>query len=565
VLAPLLLIAAQASPATPAEAPLAADRIYTGGAILTMLEEQPRAEALALAGGRLLAVGTHDEVLRHRSPATEMVDLGGRALLPGFYDAHGHVVAVGMQATSANLLAPPDGEVRDIASLQDELRRWAAASGETVAATGLILGFGYDDGQLAEERHPTRDDLDAVSTELPVYAIHQSGHLGAANSVALALCGLDADSEDPPGGVIRRRAGSREPDGVLEETAHFAALQRLLGGTDARHSITTLRAGINLLARFGYTTAEEGRASPEMIDLLRAAAAEEPFPIDVVAYPDVLIDREFIAREVNREYRNGFRVAGAKLTIDGSPQGFTAWRDRPYHRPPAHFRAGHAGYPAASADEVFDAVAWAFEHDIQVITHANGEAAIDQLLAAIEEATRRSGGGDRRSVLIHGQFLRRDQVGPLQRLGIVPSLFPMHTFYWGDWHRERTVGPERADDISPTGWLVERGMRFSTHHDAPVALPDSMRVLDATVTRRTRSGDILGPTHRIDVLTALRAMTIWPAWHHFEEDNKGTLEAGKLADLVILSADPTAVDPETLDSLRVLETIKAGRTVYRAD
>lgn len=565
MLAPLLLIAAQASPATPAEAPLAADRIYTGGAILTMLEEQPRAEALALAGGRLLAVGTLDEVRRHRSPATEMVDLGGRALLPGFYDAHGHVVAVGMQATSANLLAPPDGEVRDLASLQDELRRWAAASGETVAATGLILGFGYDDGQLAEERHPTRDDLDAVSTELPVYAIHQSGHLGAANSVALALCGLDADSEDPPGGVIRRRAGSREPDGVLEETAHFAALQRLLGGTDARHSITTLRAGINLLARFGYTTAEEGRASPEMIDLLRAAAAEEPFPIDVVAYPDVLIDREFIAREVNREYRNGFRVAGAKLTIDGSPQGFTAWRDRPYHRPPAHFRAGHAGYPAASADEVFDAVAWAFEHDIQVITHANGEAAIDQLLAAIEEATRRSGGGDRRSVLIHGQFLRRDQVGPLQRLGIVPSLFPMHTFYWGDWHRERTVGPERADDISPTGWLVERGMRFSTHHDAPVALPDSMRVLDATVTRRTRSGDILGPTHRIDVLTALRAMTIWPAWHHFEEDNKGTLEAGKLADLVILSADPTAVDPETLDSLRVLETIKAGRTVYRAD
>lgn len=565
MLAPLLLIAAQASPATPAEAPLAADRIYTGGAILTMLEEQPRAEALALAGGRLLAVGTRDEVLRHRSPATEMVDLGGRALLPGFYDAHGHVVAVGMQATSANLLAPPDGEVRDIASLQDELRRWAAASGETVAATGLILGFGYDDGQLAEERHPTRDDLDAVSTELPVYAIHQSGHLGAANSVALALCGLDADSEDPPGGVIRRRAGSREPDGVLEETAHFAALQRLLGGTDARHSITTLRAGINLLARFGYTTAEEGRASPEMIDLLRAAAAEEPFPIDVVAYPDVLIDREFIAREVNREYRNGFRVAGAKLTIDGSPQGFTAWRDRPYHRPPAHFRAGHAGYPAASADEVFDAVAWAFEHDIQVITHANGEAAIDQLLAAIEEATRRSGGGDRRSVLIHGQFLRRDQVGPLQRLGIVPSLFPMHTFYWGDWHRERTVGPERADDISPTGWLVERGMRFSTHHDAPVALPDSMRVLDATVTRRTRSGDILGPTHRIDVLTALRAMTIWPAWHHFEENNKGTLEAGKLADLVILSADPTAVDPETLDSLRVLETMKAGRTVYRAD
>ncbi len=560
MLARLLLLALQTAPQPPATA----ERIYTGGAILTMLDARPRVEALAVADGLLLAVGDLDEVLRHRGPETELVELGERALLPGFYDAHGHVVAAGMQATSANLLAPPDGEVRDIASLQDELRRWTAANPDALEATGVILGFGYDDGQLAEERHPTRDDLDAVSTELPVYAIHQSGHLGVANSAALALCGLDAASEDPAGGVVRRRAGSREPDGVLEETAHFTALMTLLGETGASRSIEVLREGITLLARFGYTTAEEGRASPEMVGLLRAAAAEAPLPIDVVAYPDVLVDRDFIAREASRSYRDGFRVAGAKLTIDGSPQGFTAWRDRPYHRPPAHFRADYVGYAAAAADEVVEAVAWAFEHDVQLLTHANGEAAIDLLIAATSEATERFGRGDRRHVLIHGQFLRRDQVTPLQRLGIVPSLFPMHTFYWGDWHRERTVGPELVDDISPTGWLVERGMRFSTHHDAPVALPDSMRVLDATVTRRTRSGDILGPRHRVDVPTALKAMTIWPAWHHFEEDRKGTLEAGKLADLVILSADPTAVDPETLDALRVLETIKGGRTVHRA-
>ena len=140
----------------------------------------------------------------------------------------------------------------------------------------------------------------------------------------------------------------------------------------------------------------------------------------------------------------------------------------------------------------------------------------------------------------------------------------MHTFYWGDWHRSHTVGPEAAENISPTGWLVERGMKFGTHHDAPVAFPDSMRVLDATVTRRTRSGYVLGPEHRVDVLTALKAMTIWPAWQHFEEHEKGSIEVGKLADFVILSDDPTAVAPETLADLDVLVTVKEDRVVFDA-
>jgi hypothetical protein len=166
-------------------------------------------------------------------------------------------------------------------------------------------------------------------------------------------------------------------------------------------------------------------------------------------------------------------------------------------------------------------------------------------------------------VLIHGQFLREDQVDSLKRLAVFPSLFPMHTYYWGDWHRDHTVGPERADNISPTGWVRQRGMKFGSHHDAPVAFPDSMRVLDATVTRRSRSGDILGPAQRVDVMTGIRAMTIWPAWQHFEEDRKGSIEAGKLADFVILSGDPTSIDPELIDTLKVTATIKEDRPIYQ--
>jgi len=150
----------------------------------------------------------------------------------------------------------------------------------------------------------------------------------------------------------------------------------------------------------------------------------------------------------------------------------------------------------------------------------------------------------------------------MHELGVFPSLFPMHTFYWGDWHREHTVGPSNADNISPTGWVRERGMMFGSHHDAPVALPDSMRVLDATVTRRTRSGDILGPAQRVDVMTGIKAMTIWPAWQHFEEKDKGSIEVGKLADFVILSDDPTKIDPEVIDTLEVMVTIKEDKVIY---
>ncbi len=286
--------------------------------------------------------------------------------------------------------------------------------------------------------------------------------------------------------------------------------------------------------------------------------------IDIVSYPDVLVDRDFIARTASRDYRNGFRVAGAKLTIDGSPQGFTAWRDRPYYKPPENFRGDYVGYPAASPDQVFDAIDWAFQHDIQIQTHANGEAASDLLIAALTEAESTHGKDDRRPVLIHGQFQREDQVDRFVELDVFPSLFPMHTFYWGDWHRDRTVGPVNAENISPTGWYMARGSMFSSHHDAPVAFPDSMRILDATVTRRSRSGDILGPQHRVDVMTALKAMTLWPAYQHFEEDHKGSLAPGKVADFVVLSQDPTTVDPETLESLKVTMTVKADKVIYTA-
>jgi predicted amidohydrolase YtcJ len=542
-----------------------AERIWFGGPILTMNDKAMRAEAVAEAGGRIVAVGSRAEVMKTRGSNTQLIDLKGRTMLPGFIDSHGHVMLGGLQALSANLLAPPDGEVKDIAGLQATLRAWAKANAAAVKQANLIIGFGYDPSTLKEQRHPNRDELDAVSKDVPVVILHQSGHLSTLNSKALELAGVTAASKDPAGGVIRRRPGSQEPDGVLEENASSVALLKLVGGFGPEGLKSFARAGAQLWARYGYTTAQEGRAMPALVNVLKQVAAEGGIPVDIAIYPDVLVDRDFITANQSKTYSNHLRVAGGKLSLDGSPQGFTAWRDRPYYKPVGEYPAGYSGYPAATAEQAFDSVLWASRNKVQLLTHANGERASDLLIAAHQAAQALyPEAGKQRHVLIHGQFMRQDQMDSYKRLGVIPSLFPMHTFYWGDWHLDHTAGPVDGLNISPTGWALQRGMIFTSHHDAPVAFPNSMRVLDATVTRRARgSGRIVGPEQRVDAVTGLKTLTTWAAFQNGEEATKGSLEPGKIADLVILSADPTAVAPTSIADIKVVETVKEGKTIFR--
>ena len=559
----LFACAAVAQPAATAAGP--ADLIYSGGPILTMNDAAPSAEAVAVRGGRILALGTRAQVEATRGPGTRMVNLEGRTMLPGFVDPHGHVAMVGLQAVGANLLAAPDGEANDIASLIRILREWAARNEAAVRRYGLIFGFGYDDSQLKERRHPTRDELDQVSTEVPVLIIHTSSHLAAANSKALEKVGITAATPDPVGGVFRRRDGSREPNGVMEENAMIAGAGPLLGSLDEAAWLAMIRAGSEFYASFGYTTCQEGRAMGPTLANLTKAADRGLLAVDVVAYPDILAAADQLGGPLHgRAYRNRLRIGGAKISLDGSPQGKTAWLTRPYHVIPPGLPPNYRGLQTAPTDATIEAFSRCYERGWQILAHAGGDAAIDLMIGAVREARRRHGPGDRRPVLIHGHTLREDQVDALRELGIFPALFPMHTFYWGDWHRDSVLGPERAENISPTGWLMSRGMMFTSHHDAPVARPDSMRVLSATVTRRSRTGDIIGPRHRVPVATALKAMTIWAAHQHFEEATKGSIEVGKLADFVVLSDNPLSVDPEALAALKVVETIKEGASIYRA-
>lgn len=549
------------SSCAPDRSNLTADSIYTGGTIVTVNDSQPVAEAVAVKGGKILAVGSREEIERdYKASDSRIVDLGGNTLLPGFVDSHGHAYLIGIQASTANLLPPPDGTGRDITSLQALLKDWAEGHKHTVEKIGWIVGFGYDDSQLAELRHPTREELDQVSTEYPVLIIHQSGHLGVANSKALEIAGVTAETSNPKGGVFRREAGSQEPNGVLEEYAFFYVIGKLSENFDDNVNDALVEAGTRLLASFGYTTGQEGRSTGPALAAMQRVADAGNLSIDLVTYPDVLaVDNP----TPSRSYSNHFRIGGVKLTIDGSPQGKTAWLTQPYYVPPEGQDKNYRGYAAIDEETTNAAVEKAFANGWQILTHANGDAASDRLINAVRLAKKKYPDVDNRPVLIHGQVLREDQVEQIKALGIFPSLFPMHTFYWGDWHRESVLGPERAENISPTGWLMARGMKFGTHHDAPVALPDSMRVLSATVTRRTRSGRVLGPEHRVPVAMALKAMTLWSAWQHFEENTKGSIEVGKLADFVILSANPMTVPEEKLADIKVLETIKEDVSIYR--
>ncbi|MEN8808877.1 MAG: amidohydrolase, partial [Desulfobacterales bacterium] len=433
------------------------------------------------------------------------------------------------------------------------------------ARTGWIIGFGYDDAQLKEQRHPTRDDLDAVSTTTPVLAIHQSGHLAAVNSKGLEVAGITAATKDPAGGVYRRREGGSQPDGVLEEMAFFKTVFTVLGTLGTDDNKTLLKAGLKLYASFGFTTAQEGRATPEAIETEALVAREGGLKMDVVAYADIQSAADTIKPPLHgKTYTQHFRIGGAKLNLDGSPQGKTAWLTKPYRVPPSGQATDYRGYPAVSDDEASALVDKAFRNGWQILAHCNGDAASDQFIAAIRTATNKYGKADRRPVMIHSQTVREDQLDTMKELGIIPSFFGMHTYYWGDWHRDSVLGPERAARISPAASAVKRGMIYTQHHDAPVAMPSSIMILACQVNRTTRSGQVLGAEQRVSVMEALKSITISAAYQYFEEKTKGSLEPGKLADFVILDKNPLKVDPMAIKDIKVVETIKEGETIYRA-
>jgi len=540
----------------------AVSTMYYGGDIITMEGDSAHyAEAVVVSDGKIAFVGSKEEAMKIAGKDHKMVDLEGKTLVPGFVDGHAHFTGFGAQAVTANLLSSPDGNCNNIDELISELKSWHAANG-TDKSQGWILGMGFDDAVLKENRFPTREDLDKVSKDIPICITHISGHFCVLNSKGLELKKINATSKDPVGGAIRRMAGTQEPNGVLEENAAFAVFLDLFGPKDPALVDYYFDRGQDMAASFGYTTANEGMATTNH-EQMADYAMRGKMKMDVISWVNYRFPQYLHSDWNSRTYKNHYRIGGLKVTLDGSPQGRTAWRNSPYLLPPPGQKKGYSGYPAIPDDkEVQKIVDTAFANNWQMKAHCNGDASVDQWLRAIRVASMKYGNNDRRNILIHGQLMRMDQLDSLKKYDIVASLFPMHTFYWGDWYK-KIIGPEKAMQISPIKSALKKGLRVTSHTDAPVAFPNMMMILWTTVNRVSRSGTVIGDDERLTAYEALKSITIWGAEQFFEEKTKGTLTAGKLADMVILDKNPLKIDPMMLKEIKVVETIKEGISIYK--
>jgi predicted amidohydrolase YtcJ len=471
----------------------------------------------------------------------------------------------------------------DIAELLARLKKHAA----TVPEGAWIVGFGYQARTLADKRTPTAAELDEVSATRPVLIVDSSGHLGSANSALLKLAGVTAETPDPEGGNFTRKPGSREPLGPMEETA-LNAVRAQRPPFTGELADRAMAAGAGEWAKHGQTTAQDcglGLGNDD-IDLVLNAIDKKLLKIDLyVCAKDSITDqvldaaygvsRAYAADEsgvakklldkrpdLDTRYINRVRLGGVKYWLDGSLD--TAWFTQPYSTNPPGKSGIYSGFQQIP-DEVLQAAFDRFwTSNVQINMHMNGDAAVEQALRTIEAAIAKYGMRDHRPVFIHGTYMRPEQIERMKKVGAIPTFLSAGIVTAGDGV-VRMWGAERAGKSAAANTLEKQGYPWTLSHDAPVTpSPSVLALVDAAVNRRTASGNIIGPDERVTPYAALGAVTRSAAFQIKEEKTKGTLEAGKLADLVILDRNPLKVDPATIKTITVMQTLKEGVTVYEA-
>ena len=538
--------------------------VYYNGDIITMEGDKPQMiEALVTEGGKIAYVGSLDEAKSKYANAAQ-VDLEDKTLLPGFIDPHSHFGMVSNTVGQVDLNPPPVGKVDSIDKMLAALK--AYKKDNNIADGEWIFGWGYDETQLTEDRHPTKDEIDSVLPNNPVYLQHTSGHMGVANSKGLAAMDITADSKAPEGGNIARVKGSNEPNGLVQETAMYPFVRNLLEVLAPRQA-ELFDQTQDYYAENGVTTAQDGSTTRDAIKFFQSQADAGKLKIDLVSLAGVsdldenLADKDFVWKT----YKNGFKVQGTKIIADGSPQGKTAYFSQPYLTPVPDCDKDCKGLPSVSQDELNEMFAKGYASDNQLFIHNNGDGATDMVIKAHEYAVKETGQAadkDRRTVPVHAQFARPDQLEAFKKYKMVPSFFTNHAYFWGDVH-VKNLGEKRAYFSSPIVTADKMGIIYTNHSDDTVTPVDPMFSVWSAVNRTSRSGAIIGKAERASPYQALKAITTNAAYEYFEEDSKGTLSVGKLADLVILDANPLTIDPSKLKEVKVMQTIKEGKTIYQ--
>lgn len=533
-----------------------ATTVYLGGPVITVDPENSIAEAVAVKDNKIVAVGMEKDISELIGENTQIVNLNGKTLMPGFYDAHSHLFLAGeMALIQVDLNSPPIGNMN---SISDYITALNAKFKETLPGQ-WIQGRGYDDTLIVEKRHPTKEDLDKVTAEYPVWIVHVCGHLGVANSKALELAGITRNTVSPEGGVIRKDPVTGEPNGILEETARELVKSKIPPLLEEEiHDVIAYAA--KMYASKGVTTANDGHVN--MLDRIidyQKVIAQGRMPIRTIIWRD-----HSQIEEVNKlkNTTDMLTIGGVKAFQDGSIQGYTGYLSTPYYVP-LNGDANYRGYNRMTREELTKIVKKAHNAGLQVFVHGNGDAAIDDILYAISEAQKENPRNDARHVVIHSQMVREDQLDLMKELGVIPSFYVLHTYYWGDRHRDIFLGPDRAARIDPCKSAGDRNIPFTIHCDTPIVPQDPILLIWSAVNRVSTSGRVIGAEQKVEPMDALRAYTINAARQNFEEDIKGSIEPGKLADLVILSDNPLTCDSIEIRNIQIHETIVGGNTVYK--
>lgn len=523
------------------------------GTVLTVDENRPTAEALAVTAGRIVAVGGRADVVAHVGPDTETVELGERCVMPGFVEAHGHPLmeAIVLADRIVDIRPVTMREAGDVvAAIRNEVRERGA--------TGAYLN-GWDPLLQEGLPEPTLAWLDAMAPDTPLVVVHNSGHKAYFNSVAARINGLNRDTPDPKGAKYGRDAAG-ELDGTAEETGAVFAL--LGGAIDASAYPAMLQAECARLNRAGLTTCSEMAFDPMFRPVLDAMRGD----VTVRLRTYEMSTAQMSTTESLANGDDVVKQVGIKIWVDGSPWIGNIDLTFPYLDTDAvrtigvtPGSCGHANYTREQLEEI---VAAYYPLGWQMACHVHGDRGVDTILDVYEQALAKDPRDDHRLRLEHVGAITPAQLQRAHDLGVTCSIFVDQIHYWGDVLVDGLFGPERGQRWMPAGSAVATGMRISLHNDPPVTPEEPLRNISVAVTRTAPSGRVLAPEERLTVDQAIRAQTLDAAWQLFADDVTGSLEVGKYADLVVLSADPRAVPPQDIADLEVVATYLAGRGVY---
>ncbi len=531
-------------------------KLFINGNILTMDDKCPGAEAVLVDGEYIAGVGTKEKMLAKAKRGVKVIDLKGRTLMPGFFDAHGHFISYALASLSfVDVRCAPIGKVKNIEQLVQIMKN----SPQARNGNGAIIGFGYDDTLSEDGRMAEASDLDKVSDTRPVIVIHSSFHVVMANTKAMELTGTNSPDFCPVGGVVRRRNGVAT--GVFEE---LAAAGRLMQFAYERRLIAELPGKLGqVCAEYlsqGVTTICEGANGNDMVKVVQSAMKRGQFPARYILCPGLTETGEVPPRIKGKHIING----PVKLLMDGSIQCYTAALSKPYFTT----GAGHeddreyCGYTHMSVSELRGKLETILDSNRSFAIHCNGDGALDNILEALKGCRNLSRNHYKRNLVIHCQTVREDQLDEMKRLNLYPSFFPAHLYVWGDRHRETFLGEERAKRLDPAAGAVARKLPFSLHNDAPVTNTKPLEAVWNAVTRRTQKGYILGEDQRVSVEEALKAVTIYAAFQYKVEDILGSIEEGKKADLIALDKNPLTAEKEEIPNIKVQRVWVDGKIVW---